>query len=103
MKQSNKKHFISSNNSLFANREVTMNYLLIITVLATVIAMEQAAPVSSSNVTPASSDTATTTTAPTANIPALKVTAMSEIIAVQQEIQLLEKATVRKTLSILIK
>ena len=80
-----------------------MNYLLIITVLATVIAMEQAAPVSSSNATPASSDTATTTTAPTANIPALKVTAMSEIIAVQQEIQLLEKATVRKTITILIK
>ena len=68
-----------------------MNYLLI-TVIAMIIATTQAAPVSSCN---ANSDTATT------NIPTLKVTAKCEIISVQQEIQLLEIATVRKTLSIL--
>ena len=53
---------------------------------------------SSNNDTPANSNTATTTTAPTANIPALKVKAKHEINAVQQEIQLLEKAAVRNKL-----
>ena len=72
-----------------------MGKLLILLMLTMMFAIIQAAPVSSNTDTPANPDTATTTTAPTANIPALKVKAKHEITAVQQEIQLLEKATVR--------
>lgn len=72
-----------------------MGKLLILPMLTMMFAIIQAAPVSSNNDTPANSNTAITTTAPTSNIPALKVKARHEITAVQQEIQLLEKATVR--------
>ena len=72
-----------------------MGKLLILLTLTMMFAIIQAAPVSSNNDTPPNSDTTTTTTTPTANIPALKVKARHEITAVQQEIQLLEKATVR--------
>ena len=72
-----------------------MGKLLILPALTMMFAIIQAAPVSSNNDTPANSNTAIATTAPTANIPALKVKARHEITAVQQEIQLLEKATVR--------
>ena len=73
-----------------------MGKLLILPALTMMFAIIQAAPVSSNNDTPPTSDTTTTTTtAPTANIPALKVKARHEITAVQQEIQLLEKAAVR--------
>ena len=75
-----------------------MGKSLILLILAMMFAIIQAAPVGSNNDTPANSDTTTTTTAPTASIPALKVKARHEITAVQQEIQLLEKATVRNKL-----
>ena len=63
---------------------------LILLVFAVMIAVEQAAPISSNNTTTATNAPITDT-----NIPALKAKAEREIISILQEIQQLEKNNVR--------
>lgn len=70
--------------------------LVLVVVLLVMTVMVQAAPTRNNDAAPTSSQNATTTTTKaTVNIPALKVKAEHYVIAVIQEIHLLEKSNVR--------